>query len=114
MNRRSLLTAALAAPALAVPAAAATETPVMALFRQWKAHNDWINGPEMADLDNQAFDALCDDDMDMIRQIIRTPAVTAQDLCAKLLAVTEFGAVISYIGLEGVECLPLEADRLVA
>ena len=38
MNRRSLLTAALAAPVLAVPAVAVarTETPIMALFRQWE------------------------------------------------------------------------------
>lgn len=114
MNRRDLLTAAPAAlVAGALPAAAATETPVMALFREWRSHNAWLNGPATDGMPDEEFDSLCADDMEMVERMLLEPAHDVRDVCAKLIAVTDFGELISYAGLEGAERLPAEARALI-
>ena len=119
MSRRTLL---VAAPALALAggtqAAANTvtpqsETPVATLFRTWKAHNEWLNSEATDHIPDEEVDALCDRDMEMIDTLVSTPARNMEDLCLKLLVVTDFGALISYAKLTGAELLKQEANALI-
>lgn len=115
LSRRCLLAAA---PALALagaaPAAAApSETPVMAAFRAWKAHNDWLNSGATDHQSDEEFNTLCNDDMKLIDAIFSEPARDLADLCLKLLAVTDFGAFIYYDGVPGADRLPDEARALI-
>lgn len=120
-TRRDLLKAA---PALtlvgAVPAAATSDeirtmpkTPVTALFREWKAHNDWLKSDATKSIPGDEMDALCNRDMEMIEALVSTPAQSLEDLCLKLITVTEFGADISYVNLEGGDLLQREARALI-
>lgn len=121
LSRRALLKAAPAALiAGAVPAQGMTmtvtpspDTPVMALFREWRAHNEWLNGPATDGMPDVEFDDHCADDMAIIERMMLAPAQNAQDVCAKLIAVTDFGALISYAELEGAERVPAEARALI-
>jgi len=99
MNRRDLLTAALAAPLAAVPAVAVaeTDTPVMALFREWnKALAD------ERDLDAQyrkqpcdeieaLADAAADRRYQIELQMIEVKSEDARDVLAKIAAWTDYG-----------------------
>ncbi|RWR31494.1 hypothetical protein D2T29_10705 [Sinirhodobacter populi] len=95
MNRRDLLTAALAAPLPAVPAVAETETetetPVMALFREWNALYDYLNSDEAAALTEEEFDAECDRRRAMELHLAEVPSVGVADFAAKVLALTNQG-----------------------
>lgn len=102
MNRRQILTATLPAAicatyfagaqaAGAVPAIAGTETPVMALFREWQSAAEWLNGPDGDALSEPdylcAFAAL-----DNLQHcIMAEPAQGPADVLAKMLAWTHFG-----------------------
>lgn len=114
LSRRALLKAA---PALALVGAAPTmaqaDTPVVALFREWKAHNDWLNNHAVNHVDDDEFDALCDHDMDMINALISTPAQNMHDLCLKLIVGTDYGQFTVYAKLTGAELLKQEARALI-
>lgn len=112
MNRRAFLSAAPAA-ALAGPAAAETETPVAALFREWRDYSDWLNGPATRGMDDNDFTALCCRLYDMGDQIGRTPATDAKDVLLKLVALSGYGEM----GVPGIFDAPVlwaEARALVA
>lgn len=109
-TRRALLKAA---PALgligALPAAASTDTPIMGRFREWKAHNEWLNSPATDGMSQEEFDARCAQDTDMIDAMCSLPAQNLQDLCLKLIAVTDFGQANVYVGMESAVLVVQEA-----
>lgn len=99
ITRRALMVAA-PAVALAGPAAAQgpmlnigrpDETPVAALFREWRDYYAWLNGPATRGIDNEDFDKLSDRLIDMEDRIIRTPAKGAQDVLMQVIAYTGYG-----------------------
>lgn len=97
MNRRCLLTAVPAVGfvgligASAVPAVAATETPVMAMFREWQPIAAWLNGPEGQAASTEDFDHVNDQRIDLEDRMMNEPARSAADVLAKMTARTHFG-----------------------
>lgn len=90
ITRRALMVAA-PAVALAGPVSAEAETPVAALFREWREYYAWLNGPATRGIDNEDFDKLSDRLTDMEDRIIRTPAKGAQDVLMQVIAYTGYG-----------------------
>ncbi|RWR28845.1 hypothetical protein D2T31_12085 [Sinirhodobacter populi] len=89
INRRSVLTAALAAPLAAVPAVAvAADTPVMALFREWVRLSALMDGGEVND---ELVDDYVDQRGDLEIKIASTKAETPMDALMKVCAITDFG-----------------------
>lgn len=91
MNRRALLKAA---PALALvgagtaQGAASTDTPVMALFREWTRIHDHANDPSISEADSEAATAA---QLDLEKVLLATPVQTAADFAAKVAAYTSWG-----------------------
>ncbi len=90
MKRPEILTVALVAPALAVPAVAvaATETPVMALFREWTAAKV---------TEESAYNVCCEDDeawqarFAVEKRLILAPCQTSHDWLLKITARSNYG-----------------------
>lgn len=82
--------ALVAAPAAALCIVEPAETPVMRLFREWREITALVSGDapmsgeEMAEATDRRY-ALKD-------EMFSTPALTAQDVLAKLIASTTWGA----------------------
>lgn len=99
MKRRALLKsipAVAVLPALAaVPAVAAAETPVMALFREWRVASQAcdIAGREQPDTPegDAIFEALLEKVGDIEAALMKAPCQTAQDFVAKVTAWTGYG-----------------------
>lgn len=101
INRRSLMTAALAAPVVAVGAAAPvvaveSETPVMALFREWKRIDArakaYTYNPADGGNEDEVLDRLFYNDRDAVEdRMMDTPSRTAQDMAAKMVIAHCFG-----------------------
>ncbi|MDB6454685.1 hypothetical protein [Falsirhodobacter sp. 20TX0035] len=96
MNRRSLIRcapaagmAALLAGAVPVIAQAQGETPIMAMFQQWKQAHDYSNE---RGLDEETADAALAEAIEIENQMIAMPCQSMQDLAAKICAYTSFGA----------------------
>lgn len=99
MNRRDILTAALAAPALAVPVGgeAASETSVMALFREWCQLWGKCEGLCEADEWSDNADELSAKDMRMSEledEMMRAPKRGMGDVLMTVAAVSNFGDII--------------------
>lgn len=101
-NRRGLLKAA---PALAflgaLPATASTETPVAALFREWKAAQEAEDAGYIAGLPDEEINQLADHRSAIEKRMMATPCSTAADFICKVTAHTAFG----------VFCLPDENQQ---
>lgn len=95
MNRRDLLKSLPAAAVLpavvSVPATAATETPVMAAFREWHAFNAIMNGEEGRLMAEDDFNAGCQKLDNMNCRVMELPAQNAQDIVAKVISWTDSG-----------------------
>ncbi len=92
MNRCAIL-AGFPAAVLGAGSAQAldADSPVMALFRTWRAVFDLVEGPALkgcTDAERAPFHA---QETELVRQIIETPAHDALDVCAKLTAFTFAG-----------------------
>lgn len=86
-TRRTLLCAssALLAPGfIALPVGAATDSPVLALYRQWEALEAAIDDGQDDDEGGRLFTLM----IDVERRIAETPCRTMQDLAAKVLVLT--------------------------
>lgn len=87
MNRRAVLAGF---PAVVLGAggvrAQDAESPVMALFRAWKAVVDFVDGPATSGCTDGERAPFHERETDLVRQIIETPARDALDVCAKLTA----------------------------
>lgn len=89
MNRRDLMAAALALPvAGTAPVAAAVETPVMGLFRQWM---DLWNMARAPGASEDTWDAATDASFLIEGEMEKIPCQTAQDFIAKVIALSSFG-----------------------
>lgn len=97
MNRRAFIAAA-PAVALAGPVAAETETPVAALFREWRDYHAWLNGPETNGMGCSEFNVLCEHLRTLEAQIMGAPSLDARDTVMKAVA-------LSYYGDEGLPSL---------
>ncbi len=87
MNRRAVL-AGFPAVVLGTGGAQAqgSESPVMALFRSWKAMFDFVEGPAMSGCTDAERAPYHERETELVQQIIETPALDALDVCAKLTA----------------------------
>lgn len=90
MNRRQIISAAPAASLIGfIPAvAAADETPVMALFRQWQTVHDFAN---CEDTPNDVHNAACRELTKLEGLIAGTPSRNSTDVLMKFCSLTEFG-----------------------
>lgn len=121
MNRRELMTALpFAALAGTVPAQGvtmevipSTETPVMAMFREWRAHSAWLNGPAAAECSDSQFEAQCTENVNMIERMVGAPCRDAGDLCLKLLALSDFGEFIQFPGIATRDQLAVDVRALI-
>ncbi|WP_028711020.1 hypothetical protein [Paracoccus pantotrophus] len=89
MNRRAILAgfpAAVLGPGVAQ--AQEVESPVMALFRTWKAAFDFVEGPALSGWSDAERAPFHEQETELVRQIIETPARDALDVFAKLTAFT--------------------------
>lgn len=113
MQRRDLLTAAVALPALAVPVVAeAAETPVKVAYREWLAYRNWLNvGTD--GIENDEFDELCDVRRDMEVVIYDMPSEGPEDILLKLLVLNDNGNDFSDDDCETGVRLLTEARALV-
>lgn len=97
-TRRALLKAA---PALAlvgaVPAAASTDTPVMAMFREWKRISAEMHAAYAAK-DDDAGDRACDARWAHEQILIHEPSQCEQDLLLKIIAWTDAGETDLEVG----------------
>lgn len=116
ITRRTLMVAApvaFAAPALAVPApAASADTPVMALFRQWQVAAQAEDDAADRDLADAEIDALSEARAGIERAMIAEPSQSAQDFICKVIAWTSYG-VFALKDREQFPALWAEADRLI-
>lgn len=89
MNRRAVL-AGFPATVLGTSGAQAqdAESPVMALFRTWRAAFDFMEGPALSGWTDAERAPFHEQEAELVRQIIETPARDALDVCAKLTAFT--------------------------
>ncbi|MFV0409962.1 MAG: hypothetical protein ACK5LJ_09805 [Paracoccus sp. (in: a-proteobacteria)] len=98
MNRRSLLKSA---PAVALAAcvplsAAAGETPVEIIFKQWKVQNDRLEAfnPDKIAENKALFDkweAVWDARWEIEQRLVQTPSQNERDVLLKMSAWTQFG-----------------------
>ncbi|MFV0411371.1 MAG: hypothetical protein ACK5LJ_17240 [Paracoccus sp. (in: a-proteobacteria)] len=92
MNRRKFLVVAPATLALIPPAALSEpvggpdESPVMALFREWKAAFDLVEELALTDMTDAEREPFHQRESELVRQTVHTPARDAIDVCAKLTA----------------------------
>lgn len=115
MNRRDMLTAAMAAPAVALAGAAAakgvapTDTPVTALFREWEQvrgeYNNWM-GHDDADESLDLWKRL----VDVEDAISSATSHTARDVGCKLVVAETYGDFTS----DHFQALLAEARALIA
>ncbi|TGN58592.1 hypothetical protein E4L95_12335 [Paracoccus liaowanqingii] len=93
MQRRDLFKAAPAALFVgALPSVAvAAQSPVMSLFREWQAMNEWLNGSATDGMPRRDFDKLVDARIDIEDRLMAEPAQSASDVVAKMTAYTYFG-----------------------
>lgn len=94
VSRRALLKAAPAfaiLPAAAIPAQAATETPVMRLFREWRPLAAWLNGPDGAAAPEAEFNRVNLARLDLEDRMVAVPAQNAEDVLIKIATYTHFG-----------------------
>ncbi|MFB2595451.1 hypothetical protein ACEYYB_11430 [Paracoccus sp. p4-l81] len=90
MNRRDLLTAVpVAVAALAVPAAAEVETPVMRLFREWQAARDAEEATASAD--EAAYDAAWEVRYAVEKRLMAEPSQNGRDWMLKVCAWSYWG-----------------------
>ena len=87
MNRRSLLKSA---PAVAMAAcvplpAAAGESEVTGLYREFIAHRDYGNTADLSDDELDRHNELAED---LLKRIVETPSQRPEDTAIKFLAVT--------------------------
>ncbi|MFC0339789.1 hypothetical protein [Paracoccus niistensis] len=99
MNRRDLLRAG---PALALVGAVPTaafelpqeaaqgDTPVMALFREWRRQHQLMES--LSGLSDDEYDEMSDVRAEIEARLFAEPAQDFQDVCAKLLALSLDGA----------------------
>lgn len=92
MSRRTLLTALPASgAALALPnltgAATLADTPVMALFREWRRLHEAGFGP----MTEEEADEVSDRMSLLAKRMMAVPSDSAADLAAKVIALTGFG-----------------------
>ncbi|WP_134724833.1 hypothetical protein [Paracoccus luteus] len=98
MNRRALLKAAPAlALAGAVPAGAEDETPVAALFREWKRLNADVWSADKAD-DNDAFERAHDARWVHEQILMHEPSRCERDVLLKIAAWTDTGEADLEVG----------------
>ena len=88
MNRRSFIAAA-PAVALAGPVAAETETPVAALFKEWRDLEDVIL--RGFDADEPEHEERVDRQMAVVHQITALPALSERDWIMKAIAASDGG-----------------------
>lgn len=89
MNRRTVLAGFPAAVLVAGNAQAQdVESPVMVLFRSWKAMFAFVEGPAMSGCTDAERAPYHERETELVRQIIETPARDALDVRAKLTAFT--------------------------
>ena len=60
----------------------------MVLFRSWKAMFDFVERPAMSGCTDAERAPFHEQEAELVRQIIETPALDALDVCAKLTAFT--------------------------
>lgn len=89
MNRRTFIAAAPAA-ALAGPMAAETETPVAALFREWRRLRQVARAHYLAE-DDDEFERAHDARWAHEQILIHAPSQCERDLLLKILAWTDYG-----------------------
>lgn len=75
----------------ATPVAAATETPVMQMFREWQPLAAWLNSPEGQAASAEDFDRANDQRITLEDRMMEEPARSAADVLAKMTARTNFG-----------------------
>lgn len=104
MNRRSILTAALSAPAVALagslPVVAALETPVMALFREWEAAQAAEDDAHIRNLPDDEIEVFSQQRREIEQRVMAAPCQTGGDFVLKVIACTAFGGF----------CLPCESE----
>jgi len=90
-TRRALLTGAAALPAAmvlpataALPVASGDEDPVVTLYQRWRAAQQALTVPPLADLDDDAFAEALGPIRDLELQIAATAASSAAGIAAKL------------------------------
>lgn len=116
-NRRDLLTASVAATTAAavsnlpLPAQAATETPVMRAYREYRAYAAWLNGPATNGMPTEEFDDLVDVLTDKVEQLVATPSETLMDTIIKFSAVVEDYQLFAHV--DGLAPLEVEARALI-
>lgn len=111
--RRSFLAAAPAAAVTgALPAAAETDTPVMRLFREWRAFTEWLEGPQSNSVPQAEYNAMCGQAAEMLDEIIAAPSMRHADTALKLFAVIENGELL--YDMRHKDALYSEARALVA
>lgn len=109
MNRRDLFKAAPAGLVLTALPAAADTTPIMDLFREWRAIGNQIDFGE-SDADD-VLEAYSEIRVEIERQMLALPAISAVDVLAKLIAHTQyFDSPVE--GKDG-EAAIIEARKLV-
>lgn len=92
MNRRQVMIAASMASLIPVgPALADAETPVMALFREWKVAFDRVDGLVTDGWSQARIDAEVDGVNLILERMVATPSRDGRDVCAKLTAFTYDG-----------------------
>ncbi|RWR08502.1 hypothetical protein [Paenirhodobacter populi] len=114
VSRRNLLTAALAAPLAAVPAVAVaeTETPVMALFREWTEAKAAENAIVASTDDEAVHDKAWNDRFAVELRLMKEPAQNALDWALKICAWSNFGDGVCQDRFEN-PALWIEARALV-
>ncbi|MGA0613434.1 hypothetical protein [Paracoccus sp. KR1-242] len=90
MKRRDLMKLAplaLAVGTTPVIAAVKEETPVMRLFREWRAWDDFANAQE----DDKDFENALEGRWEVEQRLMQTPSESARDVLIKVNAWTNFG-----------------------
>lgn len=99
LSRRTLL-AALPASIL-VPVSAASlpgtasvedDTPILRVFREWRAYFEWAEGPATDGIDDDAFNEVCAKRREIEERMFALPCQNPIDVLAKLMAFTFNGA----------------------
>lgn len=113
MNRRDLIKAApVALVGCALPVQAETETPVAALFREWKVAKDAENAVYASTDDEAAHLRAWDHRYAIERRLMDAPSMTPLDWAIKICAWCNFGDGVCEDGRENPQ-LWAEARALV-
>lgn len=67
------------------------DTPILALYRRWRAYRDWLNSPTTRGMPEEEYEALVDWLDPMEAEMDRLPAQTMTDLAAKVLCLSGAG-----------------------